>query len=471
MSKNIPTTQSLSKRNRILSIGLLLFAEIFYLVFALMDGVDLNPDSSTYINMDIAREPLYPLFLAMLRGIFHKEQTYLLVAVIIQSLLAGFATWILSMYLMKLMKLSIPEALVIYSLPLAVSLLCRFGAQRGFMYSNSILTEGVTLSVYLIFFRFLIEYIIEHTKKSFAWCTVLAILMIATRKQMMICLGMFAIGIILVMVKKRSFKKGIVTLLVSCIIVLLLSSGIDYIYNYSIRGVWGKHSSDTRFLTTMGYYVADSEDMSNIDDENLRNLASEIYTICDTNGYTRSHATGNWNDRVDHFLNHYDLIQISTMWPMVQEYVKNVEQVAASQIDYRTDEIFRVMNKALLYSNLDKAFLVVLDNFGYGLVTSIAQKHPVLNWYVVIAYLSFIGLLIMRFIQWKQARKENSQSSSLAGHALLICLLVLLSILMNVGLVSLVIFCQPRYTIYNMSLFYIAGLLLLKKRNCSEPHS
>ena len=39
--------------------------------------------------------------------------------------------------------------------------------------------------------------------------------------------------------------------------------------------------------------------------------------------------------------------------------------------------------------------------------------------------------------------------------------LTLLSILCNVGLVSLVIFCQTRYTIYNMALFYISLLLLL----------
>lgn len=39
--------------------------------------------------------------------------------------------------------------------------------------------------------------------------------------------------------------------------------------------------------------------------------------------------------------------------------------------------------------------------------------------------------------------------------------LTLLSILCNVGLVSLVIFCQTRYTIYNMPLFYISLILLL----------
>ena len=42
------------------------------------------------------------------------------------------------------------------------------------------------------------------------------------------------------------------------------------------------------------------------------------------------------------------------------------------------------------------------------------------------------------------------------------CLLTLLSIVVNVGLVSAVIFCQTRYTIYNMPLFYMSGVVLLK---------
>jgi len=40
--------------------------------------------------------------------------------------------------------------------------------------------------------------------------------------------------------------------------------------------------------------------------------------------------------------------------------------------------------------------------------------------------------------------------------------IVFLSVVMNVGIVSMVIFPQTRYTIYNMGLFYTAGFLMLK---------
>ena len=44
-----------------------------------------------------------------------------------------------------------------------------------------------------------------------------------------------------------------------------------------------------------------------------------------------------------------------------------------------------------------------------------------------------------------------------------LCLLVMISIILNVGVVSAVIFCQTRYTIYNMPLFYSAFLVLICK--------
>lgn len=56
--------------------------------------------------------------------------------------------------------------------------------------------------------------------------------------------------------------------------------------------------------------------------------------------------------------------------------------------------------------------------------------------------------------------------------ASVLAVIVLFSILINVTIVSTVIFCQSRYTIYNMPLFYISGVVLwtniMKKRNSTS---
>ena len=74
---------------------------IFYLIFALVDGPVICVDSQSYISMDITREPLYPAFLALLRMVpgatadFAGIPAYLYLAVYIQSIVWGFATWLL----------------------------------------------------------------------------------------------------------------------------------------------------------------------------------------------------------------------------------------------------------------------------------------------------------------------------------------------------------------------------------------
>ena len=74
-----------------------------------------------------------------------------------------------------------------------------------------------------------------------------------------------------------------------------------------------------------------------------------------------------------------------------------------------------------------------------------------LIWYSLAVYLLYIALLI-----WHWLVVRDSKVIVLAS-------LVLVSIVINVGLVSLVIFCQTRYTIYNMALFYISLFLLLQE--------
>lgn len=101
--------------------------------------------------------------------------------------------------------------------------------------------------------------------------------------------------------------------------------------------------------------------------------------------------------------------------------------------------------------HIPKIIATFMDNFRSGLVTTVAQRNSLLIWYSLGIYLLYLLLLLYHI-----RKKENK-------FIILFSSLTLLSILLNVGLVSLVIFCQTRYTIYNMALFYISLMLM------SEP--
>ncbi|MGL5260202.1 MAG: hypothetical protein ACRC7V_08840, partial [Lachnospiraceae bacterium] len=162
--------------------GMFALCLLFYLFFAFFDGVILSVDSPTYIEMSITREALYLFFLKLFEGIF-KEQ-YLFMIVVAQSILAAMAAFVLAKYLYREFKLPKILYLIFTFLPLLVSLMNRFVAGRASMYSNTILTEGITISLYLILFRYLLEYLYHKENKALIASIVITILLIATRKQM-----------------------------------------------------------------------------------------------------------------------------------------------------------------------------------------------------------------------------------------------------------------------------------------------
>ena len=161
------------------SIGVLLVNLVFYLFFAVWDGALLSPDSQGYINMEMQREPFYPIFLALQRLLFGRlGESWLFLAVLIQSVLTAVATWSLVNYLHKEMQLKGILSGMLAAICLAVSLLCRFGARRGAMYSNSIETEGICIPLFLLFFRYLLEYTLHQRKKALLFAGIVSFILI-----------------------------------------------------------------------------------------------------------------------------------------------------------------------------------------------------------------------------------------------------------------------------------------------------
>lgn len=431
------------------SLILLTTGLLFYLFFAIYDGAVICVDSPSYINMEMSREPIYPVFLAVLRNLFSVDNTfYLTVAAFLQSILAAFAAFMLADFLRRDLKLPFIISYMILGLPLFTSLLCRFAAKRSSMYSNSILTEGIACSLFLIFIRFLLEYCYYQNRKSLIVSSFLSFILISTRKQMYLTLILLVICIIYVSVKTHRFKYGLLTLVICTFCILLCNKALDTGYVYTVHGSAGTHSNDNRFLATMVFYVSEKEDFQYIENNDLRRLSEQIYTTCNENGYLKHSAEKGWYNRVTHFGDYYDCIQIDTMWPAIEKYVSNNYEgdtvALEKQVDLFTNEIIT----SLLPHVWPEILASFADNFLSGLITTVAQRRPVLIIYTILIYLIYIILLVINLI------KEGMTRISVLS------ILTLISIVTNVAIVSAVIFCQTRYTIYNMPLFYISLLLL-----------
>lgn len=444
--------------NKLISILFLCISMAIYLFFGFYDGAFLFNDSESYITMSFAREPVYCMVLAFFR--FLNEENYLILTVIFQSILAAFAGWKLADYIRCRLQIHWLYSAVLYVIPIFASLLNRFFAGRAAMYSNSIQSEGIAISLYLLFVLYVLKYCFEKSGKALVIASIISLVLISTRKQMIVTLALLICVVLWQGLCQKQMKKALVRTLICVVSVLCLVRVLDCTYNYVLRGSFVSHSSDNRFLSTMVFYNAEEKDADYIEDEKIRNLFLNIYHICDEKGYIAEHAGEGWLNEVSHFGQHYDHVQIDTMWPMIRQYAADtLGDVEQTLYDKETDRVTSIIIKSIAPHQITKLIKCVVNNFLEGLITSIAQMNKIFMVCAVVIYAVYMVLLVKLLLALRMAKREMVEA--VLRPTLEFAGFTILAIIINVGLVSLVIFCQARYTIYNMPLFYMSGAVLL----------
>ena len=431
---------------------LLIVLEAFYIFFAVFDGYKVFTDTVSYTSMHESREPIYPLFLALFRLIF-KEDFYLNVVVVVQGMLMALAIYVLCKYLVKEYELNEKYAYLFSLIYILISLLNRFVASKASMYMNGIMSEGLAYPLFLIFIRYLLEYLNHFDKKSFIKALALSFILVSIRKQMYVSLALLLISVIYVNVVNKNIKKMFISLIVSLLVVAGGFKVFDYAYISALYGVNTTHTSDGRFLAAMIIYCSDREDGELIEDETVKTLYYDIWDTCNEKGYLKINGdNSSWSKRVDHYTSSIDNIQLRTMWLKMQDYVKQTIGYNI-QMEMIIDGYLSIIINSLLIKVLPDLIGTVIDSFFAGLMITVSAENFIFGIYAIIIYALYIGLMIAN--EKKRSVKVMHLSS-----------LVLLSILGNVLLVSTMIFCQTRYTIYNMGLFYIALIIMfLNVRN------
>lgn len=442
---------------------LILSGIIFYVLFALIDGPYFTNDSPSYMNLEISREPLYSLFLALCRMLVPlQNDVYLYLAIILQGILMAVTSSVLARYVTEELSLCNLVSLGIYSFPYLVALLFRFVAGEPgeqFMYSNTILTEGVTVALHLLFVRYIFEYLRHQSKKSLIWSVVLCFIGINCRKQMIVWLMILLLVVLFCNIRER-FVRNMVNCIAISVLVIFASLLFDRTVNFFANDQFSGHVNDNRFIATMIFYTSDLTDLECIEDEELRQLYKEIHESSKEQGLLKpSKESGmGWFDRSFHFVCSYDEIQIRTMYPMIREKMPEIE--FASNINdsqQRLDAIVRYYIDACLLNNLPRMGSVYVDNVLTGFVATISQRNRLLSIYSIFMYIGYFASMGSLLIYGH----KKGFSDELKG-ILTFASLCLLCILINVGVVGAVIFCQTRYVIYNMSVFYMAFLLMVQ---------
>lgn len=439
------------------SIAVLAIAVGFYLVMALWFGPVLASDSKGYINMVSAREPIYPLFLLLFRIIFGNA-IYLQIVVIVQSLLMAFAIWKLIKTFDNIFSLEIYHIALILLSFAGVAGICILFTARAVPYTNVILTEGLATSLWIFFIDFLINGIYKSKKSYIVSAILLTAIMMDIRKQM-------AIGYIVVLIvvicsqifirlEKKKYIRNVVTTVVVIGISILMATGITRIYNYVLRGEFAQNTRDMNLVLTTSLYVSDREDVALIEEEAVKDLFLKVCDSLEENKCTFSYAPKGLAGLQKHYSDSFDVITLdTTAYLFVDDAVSRgfKEGIEAEQEADRTSGI---IVKSLLKDNLGKYVLVYISSLEEGFINTVAKRHPVLDWYALLIYAVYIGLIIYNCIG-----KNKDFNKALLG------LIILAAICVNVGVTGALIFCQTRYMLYNMPLFYGAMVIMIPNYN------
>lgn len=450
-----------SKKETILNVALLAVSFGFYLLFPLLDGPIWCVDSASYVSMDISREPLYPIFLALMRKVSNGSgdfgQDSLFFAVILQSLLAGFATWLAGLTIKKVKNKSIVLQLATMGFQFAVTLICRFAAVRGSAYTDCIMTEGLGFSLFVLFTLELYLYVNTDKKRCLAETLLLSFLLVSLRKQMLITL------LIMVMVffwyfiiRDKKIRKF--CCLVGLIAGVFISCKLtDRVYNYVVRGAWIEHYHNSMgFLCTLLYSSDLEKDSKLFQDEKVKELYLEIMSQVDEKQLHYRYAGQGWLTVCEHFANSYDAIGYGIINSVVEGYIEKNYNLTYTELAQKYDEICGLMSKTLIKQSVMPMARVYTYNIGRGFVNSIARATYGLCIYAVIAYVCMAAISGC-LVKWRRAGIMRDQIQ----RSLSFVFIVILEIAINTLVVGMTIFTQPRYMIYSMGFFYTAGCMVL----------
>lgn len=435
-------------KDKIIKYGLLIFNIAFYLLFFFVDGVQETADTNGYVIFNISREPLYPVLLAFFRSVFGVENYFSYVG-LFQCLLWGVVTWYVSISLRRYINGENYLSFIFTVIFTAVTLLTRFGATRKALYALDLATEGITMPLFYLFVLFLLGHFLLKENKYLICTICCAILLILTRKQMYIVIPIMGIAYLLMMLLKQiKFKKMII---LWCLTIGAFGASIllDIGYNYVVRGKAVRHTSDSAFLLITTLYSSDAEDNIYFEDENIKDLFEQVIEERDTQKWGYDDAPSDMFGMAGYYADHYDLIYFEIVNPFFYDYLTEhgIDDYLERELVY--NELTDYMISCLFAKNISKISYVFISNSVVGFCNTVAKSSKILIPAVVLVYMIYIGL-----IGWF-GKKDRACKEFIIASVVMICIVV------NVLAVSIMIFSQSRYMIYNMPFFYCAAYLML----------
>ena len=371
-------------RERRLFLFLLFCSATFYLFFIFLDGPIWCRDSQGYVDLSPRRPYLYPLFLSGVRRLTSEQSlrnglpAYLFYAGVVQALVNAYAAFFTAKTVYRIAgggrreKRANTMALFALLFQFAVSLLNRFGAARGSMYAETVMSESLAMPIFLL----LICHLVLALRAEFApeaggrrgsmRGMVLPLLFVAgdlflllgLRSQLVFCLPLVAFSFFVQDVwpknRRRPLRFGILLLLL--LLVFVGNGRAECLYNEKIHGFFAEHTGKHEaVLCTLLYTCSeqDAEEMTVLRDpvsekdisgegdssgegegsdgtetsdvgQEKVSLLRALFVACKERGVRMADvpARADCVETASHYADSYDIIGYDILIPTVETFVK-----------------------------------------------------------------------------------------------------------------------------------------------------
>lgn len=448
----------------------MIFAAIFTLFFGFLfiTGEPVYAgDTFQYENQLIMREPGYALLMQLCR--FLSPQGSYRLIILIQNILAIFTNTVFMIWIRKRFCLKFSPSLLFAAILLIPHVMTILFSNKHFALTNALMTEGVLFSLYPLSFAVLLDAVWEMKpfgRKSNRALAAFLLISLIRGQMMAMCIVWLIITCVIVLrnairsektfekLPYRIIKEGIFYPFILIILAFAVRSGIIHAYNYFENGLFVDTASGKALAFANVLYAADREDAEAIKDGRLRAAFYEMYDSADADKMNYKYSPDGLLNRAAHQEKCHDDLNFIYFAEPAKRYVGETKGIYVDryqELMIGIDEVARQIAAEIVPRLIVRYIYTYIAVAAQGFIRSVAYVHPLLVWYALIIYAAAAALTI---ILWK--RNPKSKAAPFMA-------VVLLAIVGNVFTVALMVQCISRYMIYNMPLFYMAGLLELRE--------
>lgn len=428
-------------KNRNLVTHLIILAVLvsFFTVILFKYGVGVYNDSDQYISMHMRREPVYPVFLYLIRSLFAEQ--WMMAAGVLQTMIVIVISYRFILYVSDTAELNAAGQYIVTAFVLVPYIITPLISSTHVNLSVAIMSESIAMPMFLQFFINMHAFLSTQHATEAVSGFIFAVLISLTRSNLVILpIAWLIVTLIVYIPRKKSIAVLLVVAAFACSFVLRDVATKSYNLRFNGRYVGNEYTNQTALANI--FYATDRETGEKISDPELAEIFYTLYDDMDRRGWSYEYAGESVPARAVYLEDMHDRIKFE----VIEFGLRDIIEATGihDYIDYNAiaedycSRLIPVLFPACLSRWIPDMLIMGLRGMvrSVSVCTSWGYAYAA----VVLAAAACIMLLLFR-------RDRRSPAAWMLALSLLL-------MLGNAFGTAMIIMCISRYMVYGFAVFY-----------------